>query len=69
MATEFATIQRETATKSEIGTLTTRSEPDILMSRQPQETLEQMQKQRDEQTTTLNETVNHINKIWMTKSK
>ena len=45
---------------SEIGTLTTQSELDVLMSGQTQETLEQMQKQRDEQTTTLNETVNQM---------
>ena len=54
-------IPSEMATKSEIGTLTNRSELDILISRPKQETLEQMQKQRGEQTTTLNETVNHMN--------
>ena len=52
---EFGTIQSEIATieqrmTSEIETLTTRDELDVLMSRQKQEILEQMQQQRDEQT-------------------
>ena len=46
---DIETIRSGTATMeqrmiSEIGTLTTRSELDILMSRQTQETLEQIQK-------------------------
>ena len=70
---EFGTIRSEIATleqrlTSEIGTLTTRSELDVLMSRQKQETLEQMQQtttlnepvNKDEQTTTLNEPVNKM---------
>ena len=63
LRSEIGTFQSEMATKSEIATLTTRSELDVLMSRQKQETLEQMKKQRDEQTATLNETVNHMNEI------
>ena len=63
---DIETIRSGTATMeqrmtSEIGTLTTRSELDVLMSRQKQEILEQMQQRRDEETTTLNETVNHMN--------
>ena len=48
LRSEIGTIQREITTMeqhmtSEIGTLTTRDELDVLMSRQKQETLEQMQ--------------------------
>ena len=70
LATAMATMeQRMTmATKREIGTLTTRDELDVSMSRQKQEILEQMQQQRDEQTTTFNESVNQMYDKW-TKSK
>ena len=61
---EIGAIRREVATMEqpmtiEIGALTTRSELDVLMSRQKQETLEQLQQQRDEKSTSLNQTVNH----------
>ena len=46
MTSEMVTMEQRMT--SEIGTLTTRSELDVLMSRKKQETLEQMQ-QRDEE--------------------
>ena len=58
---EIGTIRREVATMEQPMTIGTRRELDVLMSRQTQETLEQLQQHRDERTTTFNQTVSHMN--------